>query len=80
MFDVVAGEVNEVNINVKNLSSSIAKSVVLMPKFAEITDNPLKITTKSGSTNIVGISGNASQTITLLVDVDKTAPTQTRCV
>lgn len=80
VFDVVAGEVNEVNINVKNLSSSIAKSVVLMPKFAEITDNPLKITTKSGSTNIVGISGNASQTITLLVDVDKTAPTQTYTV
>ncbi|MCI8342721.1 MAG: hypothetical protein HFE62_05875 [Firmicutes bacterium] len=80
VFDVEAGKENEVDIEIKNLSSSIAHSVVAMPRFSDVDNNPFKITSKSGSTNIPAISGNASRKLTLLVDVDKTAATQTYAV
>jgi CARDB. len=80
VFEVNAGEMNEVNVTVKNLSSYVAKSIIVMPQLVEIEGNPLDISLKTTSSNLSAISPNASKNLTFFVDVDKTAQAKTYSV
>ncbi|MGE4215381.1 MAG: COG1361 S-layer family protein [Anaerotignaceae bacterium] len=80
IFDVTAGEENEVTISVKNLSSYIAKSVIVMPQIAVVDGNPLDISIKGTSNNLSAISPNAGKNLTFLVGVDKAASAKTYAV
>lgn len=80
VFEVEAGKENEVEVQVRNLSSSLANSILVMPKLQEVGDNPMTITLKSPSNNISSISGNASRKLTFLVNVDPLAEAKTYAV
>lgn len=80
IFDVSAGEDNEVTVKVKNLSSYVAKSIVIMPQIAVVDGNPLHISLKETSNNLSAISPNAGKDLTFVVDVDKSATAKTYAV
>ena len=80
IFDVTAGEDNEVAISVKNLSSYVAKSVIVMLQIAVVDSNPLHISLKETSNNLSAISPNAGKNLTFIVGVDKAAPAKTYAV
>lgn len=80
IFDVTAGEDNEVTVSIKNLSSYVAKSVIIMPQIAVVDGNPLHISLKETSNNLSAISPNAGKNLTFVVGVDKGALAKTYAV
>ena len=80
VFDVEAGKENKVEVSVKNLSSNLANSILVMPKLKEVENNPLNISLDAPSNNISSISPNAGKTLTFLVDVDPLAEAKTYAV
>ncbi len=80
VYEVEAGKENKVEISVKNLSSNLANSILVMPKLKDVDNNPLTIALDAPSNNISSISPNAGRTLTFLVDVDPLAEAKTYAV
>lgn len=80
VFDVIPGEVNEIEIILKNVSSYSAKSLTIKPEITDLTSNPFKITFENDSNKISMIAPRGETTTKLTLDVDETAATKTYAV
>lgn len=77
VFDVKPGMSNEIEIVLKNISSYTANSIVIYPVISNLENNPLKLEFKYNSSRLATINPRAERTITIVADVDETAPSGT---
>jgi len=80
VYDVDAGQLNDVVIIVRNFSPDGARSIIVMPKINEIVNNPLTITMKNSESTFSVLQPNASKNLTFSVGVDKSAAAGTYSV
>ncbi|MEA4815497.1 MAG: hypothetical protein VB120_01355 [Lachnospiraceae bacterium] len=73
VFDLTPGIQNKVEVELKNVSSYAAKSIVITTQLSDISNNPLSISYDNNSSKISVINPRAEKKICLLIDVDKTA-------
>ncbi len=76
VFEVKSGQVNKLEVKIKNTSSFGAKSLVIRPTFPDINDTPFGITFEDGTNKVTAISPRSETTIKLVVNMDKTAATK----
>lgn len=76
-YEIEPGSENKVAIRIRNTSSSVAKSMVVIPSVADAADNPLTIAVDGPSNSIGTVSANGERTINFIVKCDKSAATKT---
>ena len=80
IYEIEPGQETSIALRVRNTSTSVAKSVVVIPTVENASENPLKVTLNAQSSNIGTISANGERTINLTVSADRTASTKTYAV
>ena len=80
VYEIEPGQETNIALRVRNTSTSVAKSVVVIPTVENASDNPLKVTLNAQSSNIGTISANGERTINLTVAADRTAATKTYAI
>lgn len=76
VFDVRAGQVNKIEVKIKNTSSFSVKSLVIRPTFPDINDTPFGIAFEDGTNKVSALSPRSETIIKLAVNMDKTAGTK----
>lgn len=80
IYEIEPGQETNIALRVRNTSTSVAKSVVVIPTVENASENPLKVTLNAQSSNIGTISANGERTINLTVAADRTAATKTYAI